>query len=166
MVTLIRRSGFVREDGCDEYSTFFGSTVIVSLETLLGILYSTTHSLADFKDCDFTDFQDCLFVEGNFVSQQNLAQTITNFLGIKGENSLDPLYLWNIVIIGHLIKQDLKVLLRLGVDFYKIAPTLAILRHPWNVPGASWTRVPLRERRCSKKGFYSMEYSRRVQVPI
>jgi hypothetical protein len=99
----------------------------VSLETLLGIPYSTTHSSADFKDCDFADFQDCLFVEGHFVSQQNIARTITNFLGIKDENSLDPLYLWNIVLIGHLIKQDLKVLPRLGVDFYKIAPTLAIL---------------------------------------
>ena len=66
-------------------------------------------------------------MEGHFVSQQNLARTITNFLSIKDENSLDPLYLWNIVLIGHLIKQDLKVLPRLGVDFYKIAPTLAIL---------------------------------------
>jgi hypothetical protein len=68
-----------------------------------------------------------LFAETYFVSQANLAQTITNSLRIKDDNSLDPLCLRNIVLIGHSIKQDLKVLLRLGVDFYKVAPVVAIL---------------------------------------
>jgi hypothetical protein len=89
--------------------------------------FSTTHSSADFKDCDFTDFRECLFAETYFVSQENLAQTIANSLRIKDDNSLDPLCLRNIVLIGHSIKQDLKVLLRLGVDFYKVAPVVAIL---------------------------------------
>lgn len=62
-----------------------------------------------------------------FVSQENIAQTITHSLCIKDNNSLDPLCLRNIVLVGHSIKQDLKVLLRLGVNFYKVAPTVAIL---------------------------------------
>jgi hypothetical protein len=89
--------------------------------------FSITDSSAGFKDCDFTDLRECLFAETYFVSQENLAQTIANSLHVKDDNSLDPLCLQNIVLIAHSIKQDLKVLLRLGVDFYKVAPVVAIL---------------------------------------
>lgn len=68
-----------------------------------------------------------MFAETYFVSQENLAQTIANSLRIKDDNSLDPLRLQNIVLIGHSIKQDRKVLLLLVVDFYKVAPVLVIL---------------------------------------
>jgi hypothetical protein len=90
--------------------------------------FSTRHSSAEFKDChDSTEFQECLFAETFLVAQENFAQTLANSLRIQDDNSSDPLCLRNIVLIGHSIKLDLKVLLRLGVDFYKIAPTVAIL---------------------------------------
>jgi hypothetical protein len=80
------------------------------------------------KDChDSTEFQECLFAETFLVAQESLAQTITNSLRIQDDNSLNPLYLRNIVLVGHSIKLDLKVIPRLGVDFYKITPTVAIL---------------------------------------
>ena len=90
--------------------------------------FSTRHSSAEFKDChDSTEFQECLFAETFLVAQESFAQTIANSLCIQDNNSLDPLCLRNIILVGHSIKLDLKILLRLGVDFYKIAPAVAIL---------------------------------------
>jgi hypothetical protein len=66
------------------------------------------------------NFKECLFAERFLVVQESLAQTITNSLRIQDDNSSDPLYLRNIVHVGHSIKLDLKVLLRLGVDFYRL----------------------------------------------
>jgi hypothetical protein len=90
--------------------------------------FSTRYSSAEFKDChDSTEFRECLFAETFLVPQESLAQTIATSLRIQDDNSSDPLCLRNIVLVGHSIKLDLKVLLRLGVDFHKIAPTVAIL---------------------------------------
>jgi hypothetical protein len=94
---------------------------------LLTLQYSTSNSSADFKDRDFTDFQECLFAETHFVSQEKLVRTVINSFRIRDDESSDPHGLRNIVVIGRSVKQELRVLLRLRIDFYKAAPIVAIL---------------------------------------
>jgi hypothetical protein len=89
--------------------------------------FSTSHASKDFLDCDFTDFKECVFAETVFVSQTDLSTTITQSLRIQDDTSPDPCALRNIVILGHSTKSDLKILQRLGVNVYDVAPVLAIL---------------------------------------
>jgi hypothetical protein len=62
-----------------------------------------------------------------FRATADLPTTITESLRIKDDTSPDPRTLRNIVIIGHSVKTDLKVLQRLGVNVHEVAPVLAIL---------------------------------------
>jgi hypothetical protein len=72
------------------------------------------------------NFKSAILQKHFSLRKTAFAQTIANSLRIQ-DNSSDPICLQNIVLVGHSIKLDLKVLLRLGVDFYKIAPTVAML---------------------------------------
>ncbi|PMD19439.1 hypothetical protein NA56DRAFT_542732, partial [Hyaloscypha hepaticicola] len=102
-------------------SPFPASKIISTLQ------FSTSHPSEDFIDCDFTDFKECGFAETVFVPQADLPTTITESLHIKADTSPDPRTLRNIVIIGHSVKTDLKILQRLGVNVHEVAPVLAIL---------------------------------------
>jgi hypothetical protein len=89
--------------------------------------FSTSHASQDFLDCDFTDFKECVFTETLFISQADLPATIAKCFCIKDDSSPNSCALRNIVIVGHSPKGDLKILQRLGVNVYEIAPILAIL---------------------------------------
>lgn len=89
--------------------------------------FSTSHASKDFLDCDVTDFKECVFADTSFVPQRHLATAITKSLRIQDETLRDSGALRDIIIIGHSIKYDLKLLQRLGVNAYEIAPVLAIL---------------------------------------
>jgi hypothetical protein len=89
--------------------------------------FSTSHASQDFLDCDFTDFKECVFAETFCISQEDLPRTIAKCLCIQDDSSPDPSVLRNIVIVGHSIKSDLKILQRLGVNVYEIVRVLAIL---------------------------------------
>jgi hypothetical protein len=89
--------------------------------------FSTSHASKDFFGCDFTDFKECVFAETLFVSQTDLSTIITKSLRIQDDSSPDSPALRNIVIVGHSTKSDLRILQRLGVNVYKVAPVLAIL---------------------------------------
>jgi hypothetical protein len=99
-------------------------TATKSISTLQ---FSTSHASKDFLDCDFTDFKECVFAETFLVSQTDLSTTVTRCLRIQDDTSPDSRALRNIVIIGHSIKTDLKILQRLGINVYEVAPVLAIL---------------------------------------
>jgi len=99
----------------------------VAIKPILTQQFSTSHAFKDFLDCDVTDFKECVFAETFFVSQIDLPTTITTCLQIQDDISCNPHTLRNIVIIGHSIKSDLKILQRLGVDVYDTALVLAIL---------------------------------------
>jgi hypothetical protein len=89
--------------------------------------FSISHASEDFKDCDVTDFQECVFAETHFVSQTNLAATIIASLRIVDDSSPSSCSVRDIVLVGHSTKNDPRILQRLGVDFYKIAPVITIL---------------------------------------
>ncbi|KIM96022.1 hypothetical protein OIDMADRAFT_59109 [Oidiodendron maius Zn] len=89
--------------------------------------FSTSHASRDFLDCDVTDFKECVFAETLFTEQRDLPTTISKCLCIQDESSPGSRAFRNIVIVGHSIKSDLKILQRLGIDVYRIAPVVAIL---------------------------------------
>jgi hypothetical protein len=99
----------------------------VATKSISTLQFSTSHASKDFLGCDFTDFKECVFAETVFVSQTDLSTTITKSLRIHDDTSPDSRALRNIVIIGHSTKTDLKILQRLGVNVYEVAPVLAIL---------------------------------------
>lgn len=57
----------------------------------------------------------------------DLSATITKCLCIQGNNSHDSQTLRDIVIIGHSVKSDLKIVQRLGIKICETVPILAIL---------------------------------------
>jgi hypothetical protein len=120
----------IREFGVATLDTRHLKFLISPFPTTKSILtqqFSTSHASQDFLGCDFTDFKECIFAETFFVAQKDLPATITNCLRIKDNSSLDCRALRNIVIVGHSPKSDLKILQRLGVNIYEVAPILALL---------------------------------------
>jgi hypothetical protein len=99
----------------------------VATKSISTLQFSTSQASKDFLGYDFTDFKECVFVEKVFVSQTDLSTTITKSLRNQDDASPDPRDLRNIVIIGHSTSTDLKILQRLGVNVYKVAPVLTIL---------------------------------------
>ena len=89
--------------------------------------FSTSHASRDFLDCDVTDFNECVFAETLFIEQRDLSTAVSKCLCIQDESSPSSSAFQNIVIVGHSIKTDLKILQRLGIDVYGIAPVVAIL---------------------------------------
>ena len=96
-------------------------------KSLSTLQFSTSHASKDFLDCDVTDFNECVFAETFFVSQADLPATVTKSLRIQDDTSPDPCALRNIVIVGQSTRHDLKILQRIGVNVYDVAPVLAIL---------------------------------------
>lgn len=62
-----------------------------------------------------------------FISQADLHVTIAECFCIKDDSSPNSCALRNIVIVDRSPKSDLKILQRLGVNVYEIAPIFAIL---------------------------------------
>lgn len=63
----------------------------------------------------------------DFISQTDLSTTIAKPLRIQDDTSPDSNAFRNIVIIGRSIRTDLKILQRLRVNVYEVAPVLALL---------------------------------------
>lgn len=118
---LVKEFGIATLDTRCLATPFFGTKYISTSQ------YSTTHSSKDFLGCDATDFKECVFAETVFVAQKDLASTIIKSLRIRDDTSSNSEALRNIVIIGHSIKSDLKILQRLGINVYDVAPVVAIL---------------------------------------
>ncbi len=123
-IPLVREFGIATLDtrhlGCLA-SPFPASKIISTLQ------FSTSHASEDFIDCDFKDFKECAYAETVFAPQADLPTSITRSLRIKDDTSSDPRTLRNLVIIGHSVKTDLKILQHLGVNLREVAPELAIL---------------------------------------
>jgi hypothetical protein len=91
--------------------------------------YSTSHSSWKFEesyDSDVTDFQECVFQQTTKVSQTNIPALITCALRIPNPAPSRRLFRV-IILVGHGIKSDLRILAKLGIDIYQIAPILAIV---------------------------------------
>ncbi|KAI1085587.1 hypothetical protein F5B20DRAFT_8053 [Whalleya microplaca] len=87
--------------------------------------FSTSNASKDFEDCDFTDFQECVFAETFRINQRDLAATTKRHLQFK--DSTNSHTLRNIAIVGHSVKSDLGIIQRLGVDICRIAPVIAVI---------------------------------------
>jgi hypothetical protein len=67
---LVKEVGIAKLDTRDLFPAALKHPTTKLIST---VRYSTTHSSADFKDCDFTDFKECLFAETYSGPQKNLA---------------------------------------------------------------------------------------------
>lgn len=121
---LVKELGIATLDTRHLKSLVSSFTVTKSISTQQ---FSTSHASRDFLDCDVTDFKECVFAETFFTEQRDLPTIISKCLCIQDESSPGFRAFRNIVIVGHSIKSDLKILQRLGIDVYGIAPVVAIL---------------------------------------
>jgi hypothetical protein len=67
--------------------------------------------------------RECAFAETNKINQNELPSVIRESLQIQNSNT----GFRNIIIFGHSVKPDLRILQRLGIDIFTIAPTVVIL---------------------------------------
>jgi len=75
-----------------------------------------------------TTIRKCNFAQTNQVGQDGLLSIITKSLRIEDSNASSPgPCLRNIVIVGHSVKPDLRILQRSEIDIFTIAPVAAIL---------------------------------------
>ncbi|KAM0321410.1 hypothetical protein ACHAQA_010126 [Verticillium albo-atrum] len=94
--------------------------------------FSTSHSSKEFEDCDWTDFNECVFTETFLIAQEELGSTVISLLQIqdgKQEATVRP-----IVVVGHSVQYDLNALQRIGVDVLKEANVVSVLdTHPLSI---------------------------------
>ncbi|KAI0441890.1 hypothetical protein F4803DRAFT_576113 [Xylaria telfairii] len=71
----------------------------------------------------------CIFAQTQYISQEEVPTVITENLRIQDDSEPDTPsgQLRAIVLVGHSIREDLKVLHLLGIDISSIAPILAII---------------------------------------
>lgn len=91
--------------------------------------YSAAHSSKDFEGCDVTDFRECAFAETERIQQNQIVPTVDRFIRVRDTESdgTASKALRPIVIVGHDIKHDIRVLQRLGAGMKVSFPIVAVL---------------------------------------